>query len=162
MTAQQETSSQPYLTKYIIQFSATYVLCILVVALVTSILNFDAPSAMGIIVLIAALSPPVRSFVIDQKRVFANGERARFATGVAFASLALNVAFAGLFTYIETAFSDGRSPLIDLIDEANRQGFSFSQVLSIAALFWLSIAWIVAYLFAWFSARSWHRKLSSA
>jgi hypothetical protein len=162
MTADREVSPPPPLTDYIMQFSATYVLCILVVVLVAYVLEFDAPSAMGIIVLIAAMSPPIRSFVSDNRRVFDPRERARFATGVAFASLALNVAFAGAFSYVATVVLHQRSPLIDAIEEATQQGISVNEVLGLTALIWLSVAWVIAYLFALFSARSWHRNLSSA
>lgn len=162
MPPHHETNPSVALTKYFIQFSAIYVLCTLIVVLATSLLDFDVPSAMGIIVLLAAVSSPIKSFVNDQKRVFTLGERLRFSTGIAFASLVLNVAFAGLFVYIASAYFGERNPLIDVIHEAKLQGFTSTQVLGLVALLWWCVSWIIAYLFAWFSAKSWHRKLSSA
>jgi hypothetical protein len=162
MTANREASPPAPLTDYIMQFSATYVLCVLVVVLVAYVLNFNAPIAMGIIVLIAAMSPPIRSFVSDNRRVFDPRERTRFATGVALASLALNVAFAGAFSYVTTVILHQPSTLIDALEEASQQGISVNEVMSVAALIWLSGAWAAAYLFALFSARSWHRKLTGA
>jgi hypothetical protein len=76
--------------RYLFQFIGAYVLCSAIIFAITTLLNFDVPSSMGIITLIASTAPVVQSFVKREQRLPSKGERARFALLATTASLALS------------------------------------------------------------------------
>ena len=71
--------SEPSLTKYVVQFAGGFILLATVGAVVSSLFNLSASSAVGIGVLIGATGYPVLNFVKTEQRLMEPNERARFA-----------------------------------------------------------------------------------
>jgi len=67
------------LQKYVIQFAGVYVLCNITIFAITTLFNFDVPSSMGIVTLIASTAPVMQSFVKREQRVPSSRERDFFS-----------------------------------------------------------------------------------
>jgi hypothetical protein len=83
------SAETPNLQKYIWQYVVSYILCSVIVAAITYIIDIEVPSSMGIITLMVSASYPMQTFVRTEQRVMTKGERSRFAAWATAASLAL-------------------------------------------------------------------------
>jgi hypothetical protein len=74
-------------------FTGAYVLATALVMVITTLLNFDVPSAMGIIILVAVTGPVMQAFVSKEGRTMTGRERLIFAVGATLIALALSILF---------------------------------------------------------------------
>jgi heme/copper-type cytochrome/quinol oxidase subunit 4 len=93
MVDQSQPDGRTSLAPYFKQFALYYCLTTLVTVAIVSLLQFEMPSSMGIIILMAAASGPFVSFVHATKRAPTKGERARFATGATIIATLLSMIF---------------------------------------------------------------------
>jgi hypothetical protein len=136
----------PNLMKHVIQFCVAYAGCSVLVYAVTTMLNFDAPSSMGIISMMASTTYPIQSFVKDQQRAPTKSERSLFAFFTTLASLALSaVVFLGFMAVYQVGISDVLT------------GFGVAEVPAwvwgLIALFTVGLSWVVVYFFSGFIAK---------
>jgi hypothetical protein len=141
------TPATPSLMRYVLMYLGTYALCLVVIMVITAVFDFNVPSSMGIITVMAALSYPLQMFVRNERRVFSRSERLRFASGVGFATTALSVGLALLVL----AFVP--NVLGDVLAGAKRQGFSAPVVIGGLAAFSFVLTWVVAYAMSGFMQR---------
>jgi hypothetical protein len=96
-----EAVPQPIsMMSYALKFTGISTLLSLLVVVITEILKFDAPSAMGIITLVAASAPVAQGFVTKNGRVMSKGERVSFASlGTIFSILTSLALYAGFLKY---------------------------------------------------------------
>jgi hypothetical protein len=148
--------------KYAIVFGGIYLLCIVISVAASSLLNFDLPSSMGIIILIAALTAPVQSFVKDHLRVFTTGERALFAAWIGLAVVVLNLCLGLAFLYGVDALLGGTNPIKVMLAQAARSGISAPVAFLGMAAISFAVSWIVTFFFAGFYARQSLKRLGAS
>lgn len=145
-------------------FSGIYLLCVFLAVGASLVLNFELPSAMGIIIVIAAMAPVVQKFVGDHRRVPTLGERTTLSSGISVAVIILNLGLAAVFFYVAKVFFGGANPFAyfqELLDMAARDGFSAPVVLAgLAAISFLS--WLAAFFYVPFGARAALKRLSAS
>jgi hypothetical protein len=152
MTNMNTTANELSAQRYLLQFTGSYVVCVVLVILVTTVLNFDVPNAMGIITVIAATTTVIQSFVKREGRIPSKNERVRFA------------ALATVITLIITALLVGLSLLIYQVnpfDILRTEGVPLWGVVLIAALA-AAISWIVIYFFSGFMAKQTLKQIEKA
>lgn len=151
--------------KYVLMFGGIYLLCLILAIGTSLLLGFELPSAMGIIVLIAAMAPVVQKFVRDHRRVLTLGERTTLATGIGVAVIILNLGLAGIAFYAAKIFVGDTNPFAyiqGLLDMAARDGFSAPVVfLGLAAISFV-VSWLAAFFYASFGARASLKRLSAS
>jgi hypothetical protein len=137
------------LTKYLWQFLGAYVVCILLIAAITYFLNFEAPSAIGMVALIASASPAGQTFVRTNNRAMTTGERARFALLATVASMLLSLLM------ILGALAASGLPL-SVAGFGEMMGFPEmdSGILSIILGVGIVVSWVVIYFALGFIGRS--------
>ena len=134
--ARQPVSMMPYALKFT---GISFLLSLLVIA-ITEILKFDAPSAMGIVTLIAAVAPVADGFVKKNERAMTKGERVSFAIlGSIFSFLASLVLFAGVMKFSGVELS--MATLNELFGTTEIPWGILAALLVIALLF----SWLVIY-----------------
>jgi hypothetical protein len=144
------------LKRYILLFCGAYIVCLLLVVGITTILQFDIPSSMGIVTLMAALAMPIASFVKDTHRAFTKPERLRFATGVGTSVVAMNFALIALMKIVNF----GPTMLDQVAADAGREGISLPLLFAGLALFAFVLSWIIAYFFSGFMSRQQVKQLA--
>ena len=130
--------------RYVLQFAGVYALGLVVSFAAAAILKFNLPSAMGIIILMGALTSPIQSFVKAHKRIFLKGERLKLATGVGMATLAVN----GVLTAVSLLIFGGLGALDSLLALAKRDGISGPLVIAAIAALSFAVVWLVTYVFS--------------
>lgn len=138
--------------RYLLQFTAYYVLCIVAVVAITSLLKFDVPSSMGIITLIAATAPVIQGFVKRENRVPSKSERMKFATLATVITLILTALFIALWLAIYKA-----NPF-DLMQAMAIPAW----VILAGALFAAVLSWVVVYFFTGFMSRQAMKQIEKA
>jgi hypothetical protein len=156
MTHSIPDTSNISLKRYIFQFCGAYIVCLLLVIGITTILQFDIPSSMGILTLMAALAMPISSFVKDTHRAFTKSERVRFATGVGASVIAMNFALIALMKIA----SFGPTMLDQLAADAGQDGVSLPLLFGGIAIFAFVLSWIIAYFFSGFMSRQQVKQLT--
>jgi uncharacterized membrane protein (DUF485 family) len=151
-------SDRPGLLRYILYFCGVYIICVIIMVVVSMLLQFDLPSSTGIIALIAALSAPVSSFVNNNQRVMTKRERARFSLGVGLASLVISFGFIAL----QKALIRGSNELDQLTTEAAGDGLSPAIIYAGIAGIAFILTWVVTYFFAGFHANQTLKRLNKA
>lgn len=146
-----ETGKMNY-AKFTAQYLGTYIFGLIIVTLITSIFQFDAGPAMGIILVMVALSIPVNAFVKDHNRVFSTGERILFASVVAVVTLIAAFAFAYILSQLEIA-AGGVNMLQAQLNEVFGSAPSVPLALTILVGAPFLLSWVVAYTAIWFFAR---------
>jgi NhaP-type Na+/H+ or K+/H+ antiporter len=152
MSNMNTTASELSTKRYLLQFTGAYAVCVVLVILITTVLNFDVPNAMGIITVIAATTTVIQSFVKREGRVPTKTERVRFAV------------LATVITLIITALLVGLSLLIYQInpfDILRAESVPFWGVALIAALA-AAITWVVIYFFSGFMAKQAMKQIEKA
>jgi hypothetical protein len=134
----------PFVGYFLIALFALQVLVIVI----TSIFEFDAGSAMGIIVMFVSTQWPMSVFVNQYSRMPTKGERARFAIYCAFAGLVLSLA---LIYVLGLIF--GQNVLSVLFAEARASGMSAPLVIGGILLIGFAVGWLVVYFASGFSAK---------
>lgn len=138
--------------RYVVQFAGVYILCNILVAAITYVLNFEVPSSMGIITLIASTAPVMQSFVKREQRVPTKSERSNFATFATLASLVLSaVVFLTLFAVYQ----------VNPLDLMSVLGIPFYAVAALLA-FAVALSWIVIYFFSGFMAKQTLKQIEKA
>jgi hypothetical protein len=151
---------------YLLQFVGVYALCIVAIYLITTLLNFDAPSSMGMATLIAATAPVMQSFVNKEQRVPTRSERANFATLATVATLVIGVLIVILWS---TVFQTNPLELLNATDTIGA-GLGGGSILSagfmVIALAAMAIAavlsWVVVYFFSGFMANQTLKQIEKA
>lgn len=138
--------------RYLLQFTAYYVLCIAAVVAITSFLKFDVPSSMGIITLIAATAPVIQGFVRRENRVPSKSERMKFAT----LATAITLILTALFIAVSLAFYQVNP--FDLMQAMAIPAW----VIVAGALFAAVLSWVVIYFFTGFMARQTLKQIEKA
>jgi small-conductance mechanosensitive channel len=149
MTQTSPNTGKINLLPHVLQFCGTYVLCLVAIIIITTLLNFEIPSAMGIIALIAALSAPVVSFVKKSGRAFSTGERVRFATGVSLALIAINL----ILVLGQKLAGIGPDVFNELARALASEGISVPVVIAGLVVFSFLLSWVVTYFFSGFMSR---------
>jgi hypothetical protein len=136
-----EAVPQPIsMMSYALKFTGISTLLSLLVAFITELLKFDAPSAIGIITFIAASAPVAQGFVTKNGRVMSKGERVTFAIlGSIFSLIALLAFDAGLMV-----FSGVELSLATLNEMFGTTEIPWGILAAILA-FALVISWLVLY-----------------
>jgi hypothetical protein len=93
MTQDLDSPAAASLMRSFLIFSGAYVLATVVVMVITRLLNFDVPSAMGIIILVAITGPVMQAFVAREGRTMTSRERLIFAAGATLIALVLSIVF---------------------------------------------------------------------
>ncbi len=145
-------TSSVSLQKYVMQFAGIYVLCNIAIFTITTLLNFDVPSSMGVITLIASTAPVMQSFVKREQRVPSNRERTSFATLATAASLILSAMLAGIMLAV---YQINPLALMDV--------FSIPVWAVLAmVLFAIVLTWVVIYFFSGFMAKQTLKQIEKA
>ncbi len=140
-------ASEPVrLSRYILQFVGIYMLAAIAVIVVTMLLKFDPPSAMGIIILIAASSGVAQSFVKNAGRVMTASERATLAT----AGTAITVLLSLLMAWAAASFDPGFAAEI----QPMLQDSGFLPILISIAVFSILLSWVLIYFTLGFFGKS--------
>jgi hypothetical protein len=134
------------LLPYVLQFCGLYLLYLVIVIAVTTLLNFEIPSAMGILAFIVALSTTVASFVKQSGRGLMTGEKLRFATGVSSSLLAMNV----ILVFLQKLMGNGSDVFNALARELASEGISMPVAIAGLAVFTFLLSWIVTYFLSGF------------
>jgi hypothetical protein len=140
------TSEPVQLIRYILQFAGIYLVAIIAVIAVTTLLKFDTPSAMGIIVLIAASSGVAQSFVKNTKRVMEKSERVTLATAGTAITTLLSFLWVWVATSIDPAFASEIRPML--------QDSGFLPILIGIVIFAILLSWAVIYFTLGFFGKS--------
>ena len=156
MTMPAETTKPVALLPYVLKFAALYALASIVVIVITTMLNFEIPSAMGIITLIATVAPIAQMFVTAEKRPMTNRERVRFATGD---TVAVVLVTAALVTALSLAFG-GLAALQELIATAKREATPL--IVAIVAGVTIALTWPLTYFCVGFQGRQTFKQLTKA
>jgi hypothetical protein len=135
---------------YILIFLGANVLCNVAVLLITTVLNFEIPSSMGIIMLMVSVMPAVESFVKNESRVLSKSERVQFASLGTASYLALS-AFFGVIAYMFGAFS-----LQEILNE-----IPFLFLLLLIAIV-VVVCWLVIYFGTGFMAKQSLKRLENS
>ncbi len=140
------------LQKYVIQFAGLYVLCNIAIFAITTLFNFDAPSSMGIVTLIASTAPVMQSFVKREQRVPSSRERVLFASMATAASLILSAVLAGIMLAVYQL-----NPLVVM------DVFSIPAWAILATVvFAIVLTWVVIYFFSGFMAKQTLKQIEKA
>jgi uncharacterized membrane protein len=86
-----EQAAPASLARSFLIFAGAYVLASAAVLLITSLLHFNPPSAMGIIILVAVTGPVMQAFVSAEGRTMTVRERLIFALGATLIALVLSL-----------------------------------------------------------------------
>ena len=139
--------------RYILQLAGIIVILSAIVVAVTTLLNFEAPSAMGIITLIASLAAVTTSFVQREGRALLRSERVSLANGAAVITVVISAAFivgVALFNAVPLTTADlGMA----FVGDASLPWWVFPAGFVASAVF----AWLVTYFTAGFLSRN-HKK----
>jgi hypothetical protein len=81
------------LGRYYLMFLGLFLVGAAIVNLVTSLLDFETPAAMGIIITMFSAMGPAQAFVRKEGRPMSRGEKLRFATVCTVLSLTLSLGF---------------------------------------------------------------------
>ncbi len=136
----------PNLAKYVLQFCIAYLGCSALVFAVTTIFDFEAPSSMGIVSLLASTTYPMQTFVKTEQRVPTKSERVQFSVFATLASLALSAAlFLGLMAFYQLNF-------LDMLTAFGVTDVP-TTVWLLIAVFILCLSWAVIYLFSGVTAK---------
>jgi hypothetical protein len=129
------TTSSLSLQKYVLQFTASYLLCSAAVFVITSFMNLAVPSGMGIVALMVSIAYPLDTFVKSEQRLMTKGERARFAFLATLSSLVLSaIVILAACTY----YKIGPTKLIGISGIPD-------WVLGLLAAFAVLVSWVVIY-----------------
>ncbi|EJN00021.1 ABZJ_00895 family protein [Phyllobacterium sp. YR531] len=155
MTVSDTVSTPVDLKKYVLMFGGILLFCQVVVIIITSVLQFDVPAAMGIIVVMAALSTPIMLFVKKYERVFTQRERVSFSNMAAIVAVIVTGALAAVGFYL-TSLTGEASPLQPMLDGFSRDtGLPALTLLAGFAVFTMILTWILAYIeTGWFARRA--------
>jgi hypothetical protein len=140
------------LQKYILQFAGVYILCSIVIFAITSVLNFEVPSSMGIVTLIASTAPVMQSFVKRENRMPLKSERVNFASLATAVSLLLSVIFVAALCAVYQL-----NPL-DVLQALEIPLWAIAAMLLFAA----GLSWVVIYFFSGFMAKQTMKQIEKA
>jgi L-asparagine transporter-like permease len=138
------------LGRYLLQFTGIYLLAAVAIFAVTYFFDFDAPSAMGIILLVAACSGVANSFVTRTRRVMTGAERRTLAIAVTAISTAISAAGLWLSTF-DPAFAQELNAM--LADQ------NFAWILALITLVFLLAYFLIAYFTLGFFGKSTLKRL---
>ena len=96
MTISSDTATPVGMLKYALLFGLMIVFCQVAVVVLTSILRFETPAAMGIIVIMASLAFVMQKFATDTRRAPLSSERLSLATLGAIVAVAVTAALQAL------------------------------------------------------------------
>jgi hypothetical protein len=137
---------------YMLQFVGIYILCSAAIILIPLFLNFEIPSSMGIVTLIAATAPVMQSFVKREQRVPTKAERRNFATLSTLVSLLLSaVLILGSLALYQVG------PL-EAIAALQIPAWVIALIILISGL----LSWLVIYFFSGFMARQTMKQIEKA
>jgi hypothetical protein len=151
-----EATLQPIsMLSYALKLTGISILLSLLLIVITEILNFDLPSSMGIITLIAAVAPVAQGFVAKNGRVMTKGERVSFAAfGSIFSFLASLVLFLGLMKFFG----------VEISVATLNQVFGTTEIpwgiLAAILAFALVVSWLVLYFTTGWMCRGAMKRLS--
>jgi hypothetical protein len=148
MSIPQYDAANANMLPFVGQFLIALVALQALVVAITSIFQFDAGGAMGIIVMFIATQWPMSSFVKNNGRLPSKGERVRFATIGAIGGLLLSLAI----VYVLGLFFGG-NVISALIAEAQSEGISAPMVIGFVLLVGFIVGWLVIYFASGFSAK---------
>jgi hypothetical protein len=147
---QTHVSNEPVpLLRSVLIFCGSLIALQIILMLISGLLQFDLPSAMGVIVAVFATQASMMDFVKQYARAPTTGERLRFATGAAIASVFVTMLIIGLFS-IRT----GNTELDVLLSEAKAGGIPSIVVFGGIALVATVVTWLVAYFASGLLARN--------
>ena len=147
MTMPTDAAKPLALLPYVLKFAALYGLISIALIVISSVFQFELPSAMGIVTLMASLAGIIPMFVAAEKRVMTTGERVRFATWVTIAVLLVTLA---LVVAVSLAFG-GVAALLELIDTAKKEASPL--IVAIVTAVTVALTWIVTYFYTGFHGR---------
>lgn len=153
-----EATPQPIsMLSHALKLTGISILLSLLLIVITEILNFDLPSSMGIITLIAAVAPVAQGFVAKNGRVMTKGERLSFATfGSIFSFLASLVLFIGLMKFFG----------VEISVATLNQVFGTTEIpwgiLAAILAFALVVSWLVIYFSAGWMCKGAMKRLEKA
>jgi hypothetical protein len=148
MSIQQSEAENVSMLPFVGFFLIAVVALQAIVIAITTIFQFDAGGAMGIIVMFVATQWPMSMFVNKSSRVPTKGERVRFATLGTIGALLLSLAI----VYI-IGFFVGDNLISALIADAQAEGMSAPLVVGFVLLVGFVIGWLVVYFASGFSAK---------
>jgi hypothetical protein len=153
MSATSPVSLQPYL----LQLLGIFLMGSVVATAFFALTGIEAPSAMGIIVLMASLSPVASSFAKNTGRVMTTGERAKFALLGTIATFVLSIAVLLLALLI------GGVPIsISGLSQAFGVGSDFALFAAIVVGVGLVVGWLVIYFGMGFMGRMMLKQIEAA
>lgn len=152
MTATSDTATPTGMLKYALVFGLVLLCCQVAVVVVTSMLQVDAPSSMGIIVIMASLAFVAQKFVMDHKRPLLSSERLRLATLGAVVTVAVAAAFQALAAALLNIAGE-QDALREVIRELTIGSTSPAFAFALLAALTFVLAWIVIFASVGFMTR---------
>jgi hypothetical protein len=154
----QSETTPAKLTPYLLTFTGIYLLAIAAVFAITTLLNFEAPSAMGIVTLMVAVAPVMQSFVKKEGRVPTKRERVNFATGGTLLSIICSI----LAVIVAVLALDGAAAMNDLVTLGLSELSAHPGLFAAIAAAVIVVSWLVIYFSSGFTARNSLKLLAKA
>jgi hypothetical protein len=134
------------LTRYVLQFLGIYALGILATVGITMLLNFDPPSATGIILLVAASGGVAQSFVGKTGRVMLKPERVKLAAIATAVTTLMSALWVWWAMSLDPSLQSEIAPML--------QDKGFFPILVAIAVFVVILSWAVVYFTLGFFCKS--------
>jgi hypothetical protein len=128
------------LMPYVLQLLGVFLLGSIIVTAFSLLTGIEIPNAMGIILMMAALSPVASSFTKKTERVMTTGERAKFAVLGTIATLLLSL----VLLFVMLAIS-GVPMSVNGLSQAFGVGSDFLLFALIVLAVSLIVSWLVIY-----------------
>ncbi len=160
MTISSDTATPRSMLKYALLFGLMIIFCQIVVAVLTSILQFETPAAMGIIVIMASLAFVMQKFAADTRRAPLSSERLSLALLGAVAAVVVTAALQALSAMLLNIAGE-HDALKDVIRELTVGSASPMLTTALLAVLIFVLTFVIIFFSAGFLARSALKRLDA-
>ncbi|PLP59004.1 hypothetical protein CYK37_10895 [Mesorhizobium loti] len=161
MTISNDTAAPASMLKYALLFGLMMLFCQVVVAALTTVLKFETPAAMGIIVIMASLAFVMQKFVTDNKRPLLSSERLSLATLGAIVAVVVTAALQALSALLLDIAGE-HDALKEVIRELTVGNASPNLTFAVLAALVFVLTFVIIFASAGFLARGALKRLARA
>ncbi|MFD9902464.1 ABZJ_00895 family protein [Mesorhizobium sp. NPDC059025] len=160
MTFSSDTAAPTGMLKYALLFGLMMLFCQVVVAVLTTVLRFETPAAMGIIVIMASLAFVMQKFVTDTRRAPLSSERLSLATLGAVVAVVVTAALQALSALLLDLAGE-HDALKDVIRELTVGNASPTLTFAVLAALVFALTFVIIFASAGFLARGALKRLNT-